>query len=79
MSERWKYQIRLGLFWSLFMILFIALSNEKSINEQINSKFFYLRIIGILIVGIFIMGYLSWLGQNPENNKWSNLFKKNKK
>jgi hypothetical protein len=79
MSERWKYQIRLGLFWSLFMMLFITLSNEKSINEQINSKFFFIRIIGIFIVGIFIMGYLSWIGQNPENNKWSNLFKKFKK
>lgn len=65
MSERWKYQIKIGLFWGIFMTLFNLLFElqEKSINTQLASTSFYLRAVVFTLVGIFFLGYINWKGK----------------
>ncbi len=62
MSERWKYQIKMGGFWGLFMVAFMTLFElqEKPFMEQISSHNFYLRAVVYLVVGIFGLGYFNW-------------------
>ena len=62
MSERWKYQLKMGGFWGIFMIIFMTLFEikEKSISEQLSSKDFYFRAISYLVLGIFVLGYFNW-------------------
>jgi hypothetical protein len=62
MSERWKYQIKTGGFWGLFMTVFMALYESKEIplQEQLTSSQFYFRLVFFLIMGIFILGYFTW-------------------
>lgn len=66
MSERWKYQIKNGGFWGLFMAIFMVLFDlkENSLYEQLDSFQFYFRLIGFLLVGIFILGYFTWKNKN---------------
>lgn len=62
MSERWKYQIKIGLFWGIFMSVFNLLFEirEHSIREQIAEPKFYFRAITFIVVGIFVLGYFNW-------------------
>lgn len=66
MSDRWKYQIKNGGFWGLFMAVFLVLFDlkEHSLYEQLNSFQFYFRLVGFLLVGIFILGYFTWKNKN---------------
>lgn len=62
MSERWKYQIKIGLSWGIFMTVFNMLFElqEYSIMEQIVKPSFYIRAIFMIAVGIFVLGYYNW-------------------
>lgn len=62
MSERWKYQIKTGGIWGLFMVVFNILFElkEKPFIEQISSLNFYLRAVVYIAVGIFVLGYYNW-------------------
>lgn len=62
MSERWKYQLKVGIFWGLFMIVLMTLMNwkEKPIMVQLVSPNFYIKLGAYLACGIFVMGYVSW-------------------
>jgi hypothetical protein len=62
MSERWKYQIKTGLFWGIFMSVFNVLFDlqEKSISTQLSTANFYLRAVVFILVGIFLLGYINW-------------------
>lgn len=62
MSERWKYQIKTGGFWGIFMTVFNVLFEikEKSLIEQLTSKTFYLKLVVYVLVGIFALGYFNW-------------------
>lgn len=62
MSERWKYQIKMGGFWGLFMVVFMTLFElqEKPFMEQITTYNFYLRAVVYIAVGIFVLGYFNW-------------------
>lgn len=62
MSERWNYQIKIGLFWGLFMSLFNVLFElqEKSLSVQFSTPNFYLKAIVFILVGIFFLGYVNW-------------------
>ncbi len=79
MSERWKFQLKTGLIWSIFMSVFMALSNDKSLKEQLNSSDLFVRSILIFLCGIFIMGYLTWKGQDDKYNSWGTFFKRKPK
>lgn len=62
MSERWKYQLKMGGFWGVFMMVFMTLFElqEKPFMEQITSYNFYLRAIFYIAFGIFVLGYFNW-------------------
>ena len=62
MSERWKYQIKTGLLWGVFMSVFNMLFEiqEYPIKEQIAKPNFYYRAIIFITVGVFILGYFNW-------------------
>jgi uncharacterized protein YacL len=79
MSERWKYQLKVGLIWGLLMTLMSTFLNDKTVTEEIKSVGIYLKFLLNFVVGTLVMGYLFWKGKNPKNNSWSTLFKSNKK
>lgn len=58
MSDRWKYQLKMGGFWGIFMTLFEL--KEKPFLEQLSSTNFYFRAIVYLVLGIFGLGYYNW-------------------
>jgi cell division protein FtsW (lipid II flippase) len=62
MSERWKYQLKMGGFWGVFMVVFMTLFElkEKSVSQQLSENNFYIRAISYIIIGIFVLGYFSW-------------------
>ena len=62
MRERWNYQLKMGGFWGIFMIIFMTLFElkEKPFLEQISSTNFYFRAIVYLLIGIFVLGYVNW-------------------
>jgi hypothetical protein len=62
MSERWKYQLKVGLPWGIFMsvvMIFFGV-NDRPFTEQIQSQFFYIQTVGFLLFGVFVLGYSSW-------------------
>ena len=62
MSERWKYQIKSGGFWGLFMTLFMTFFEHKEATfaEQFTHPKFYFRAVIYLVMGIFVLGYFNW-------------------
>ncbi len=62
MNERWKYQIKSGGIWGVFMSLFNVLFElrEKPFAEQINHSNFYIRSSSFILIGIFVLGYYNW-------------------
>lgn len=62
MNERWKYQLKVGLPWGVFMTVFMALFNmtEKPLVDLVQTGFFYFQMVGFLLFGIFVLGYSSW-------------------
>jgi hypothetical protein len=70
MSERWKYQIKMGGFWGIFMIIFMTLFEikEKPLMEQLSSTNFYIRAGIYLAVGIFGLGYYNWKQKMKSEN-----------
>lgn len=71
MTERWKYQLKTGGFWGVFMIVFTTLYalKEKPLATQINDSNFYFRAIVFLLFGIFALGYSSWKSKTKRENK----------
>lgn len=64
MSERWKYQIKLGLIWSFFINIIMTLvlfDWDKKVNfvEIFTTKYFF-RLLIFILTGVFIVGYSSW-------------------
>jgi cell division protein FtsW (lipid II flippase) len=62
MSERWKYQLKMGGFWGVFMVVFMTLLElkEKSVSQQLSDNNFYVRAVSYIVIGIFVLGYFSW-------------------
>ena len=62
MSERWKYQLKMGGFWGVFMVIFMTLFElkEKTVSQQLSETSFYIRSVSYLVIGIFVLGYFSW-------------------
>jgi hypothetical protein len=68
MSERWKYQIKTGAPWGVFMIAittFFGLK-ENPFMSQIADPNFYFRAVGFILFGIFALGYSSWKTKNKK-------------
>ena len=62
MSERWKYQLKMGGFWGVFMVVFMTLFElkEKTVSQQLSDNNFYVRAVSYIVIGIFVLGYFSW-------------------
>lgn len=62
MSERWKYQLKMGGFWGVFMVIFMTLFElqEKTISQQLADRNFYIRAVGYILIGVFVLGYFNW-------------------
>ncbi len=62
MSERWKYQLKMGGFWGVFMVIFMTLFElqEKTIPQQLADRNFYIRAVGYIVIGVFVLGYFNW-------------------
>ena len=62
MSERWKYQLKMGGFWGVFMVIFMTLFElkEKTVSQQLSENNFYIRAVSYIVIGIFVLGYFSW-------------------
>jgi len=62
MSERWQYQIKSGGFWGLFMTAFSVFFEikEKPFMTQLSNPNFYIRAVGYILIGIFVLGYFNW-------------------
>lgn len=70
MSERWKYQLKMGGFWGVFMVIFMTLFelSEKPFLEQISSTNFYVRAFLYITTGIFVLGYVNWKAKEKREN-----------
>ena len=62
MNERWKYQIKTGGIWGVFMTVFNVLFDIKEIpfSEQAATANFYIRAAAYTLIGIFVLGYFTW-------------------
>ena len=62
MSERWKYQIKSGGLWGIFMVLFMSFYElkEKPFSEQLANPNNYIRAFFYIVTGIFLLGYFNW-------------------
>ncbi len=78
MSERWKFQLRSGLIFGLVFTFMMSLMDEKSLEDQFSSTKFYIRILTNILVGVFVIGYFMWKGQDEKNNSWKTIFEKDK-
>ena len=70
MSERWKYQIKTGGIWGVFMTVFMILFEIKQIPllEQISKPEFYIRALAYIVIGIFALGYFTWKSKIKRQN-----------
>ena len=71
MNERWKYQIKMGGIWGVFMSVFIILFDIKTISiaEQLSTPSFYIRAVGYIVLGIFVLGYFTWKSKTKKQNR----------
>lgn len=69
MSERWKYQIKMGGIWGVFMTVFNVLFNIKEIpfSVQVATLNFYIRATTFILIGIFVLGYFTWKSKQKQN------------
>ncbi len=70
MSERWKYQIKTGGSWGIFMNAFMILFEIKQVPflEQVAKPEFYIRGILYILIGIFVLGYFTWKSKIKREN-----------
>jgi hypothetical protein len=71
MSERWKYQLKMGGFWGVFMTIFSSLFTlkEHSFSQQLSAPTFYIRMAVFLLLGIFGLGYFNWRAMQKQKQK----------
>ncbi len=71
MNDRWKYQVKTGLPWGIFMTVFMAIyqMKEKPLLIQLNEGQFYFRLVCFLLFGVFVLGYSSWKAMTKRETK----------
>lgn len=72
MNERWKYQLKTGGIWGVFMVVFstVFALEDKPLAIQLASTNFYLRGVIYIAIGVFILGYFNWKAKmKREQNK----------
>jgi hypothetical protein len=79
MSERWSFQIRKGIFFTILLVVTnkFLINNGKSFKEEIATIPFWLTFSLLLLFSIFIFGYLLWKQkQKGSELSWSDIFRK---
>ncbi|CAM3942163.1 hypothetical protein B0A58_09730 [Flavobacterium branchiophilum NBRC 15030 = ATCC 35035] len=71
MNERWKYQVKTGGIWGIFMIVFSTwyYTNTKPLALQLAEGGYYFRAVGYLVFGVFVLGYSSWTAKQRREGK----------
>jgi hypothetical protein len=71
MSERWKYQIKTGSFYGIFMTVAMTILQwqGRSIADELLSRKFFLNTLIYFMTGIFILGYFSWKAKLKKEGK----------
>ena len=62
MSPRWKFQIRNGLPFGIFMAIFMTgfdAALENSIQPFL-TRTFLIKLLVWMILGVFVVGYFNW-------------------
>lgn len=62
MSPRWKFQIRNGLPFGIFMAIFMTgfdAALENSIQPFLTRTFLF-KLLVWMILGVFVVGYFNW-------------------
>lgn len=62
MAPRWKYQLKWGTLWGVFMAVGIMTFTAWEAEDWslFWSKSFFIRLAVFLIVGIFLIAWLNW-------------------
>jgi hypothetical protein len=57
MNSRWKFQIKTGVIWGTIMCVIMTLFDlrENSFYDQISSFAYYLRYLGYILIGTFLL------------------------
>lgn len=71
MSERWKYQLKTGGIWGVFMVIVITFFDlkDKPIITQLSSWNFYVRGVIYIGIGIFVLGYFNWKAKQKRDSQ----------
>lgn len=74
MSERWKFQVKNGLFFGVLTTFFSTLFDfdNDSFLDTLLSKETIIRMVLFTLAGIFIVSYFSWK-KKVEQDKKGNL------
>lgn len=70
MNFCWKTAIRFGILWGVLMTVFSLMFDlqERTFDEITSSKYFWIKSVGYILVGIFPIGYFSYSGKEKSNN-----------
>ena len=73
MTEKLKYQIKIGLIWSFFCNLIITLGTfawDKKVNsEELFTPYYFFRFLIFVLIGVFIVGNSSWKSKIKTESK----------
>ena len=71
MNERWRYQIKTGSRFGILMALIFGFweSYTSSFEEAFLSLKFILKLVIFIVIGIFLIGYESWLNKLKKDKK----------
>jgi hypothetical protein len=53
-ERRWKYQIKMGGIWGVFMTVLYCLTSKTPFQRNCHSYFFLFKAIAYILVGIFV-------------------------
>nr|WP_314839622.1 hypothetical protein [uncultured Flavobacterium sp.] len=62
MSERWKYQLKIGSIWGISFSLTLQVFDllNMSFSQAFLSQRSLLRMLFFIVTGIFVVSYFSW-------------------
>lgn len=69
MSERWKHQLKMGIVFGLVAGFFTTLFElrDSSLTEQMEDWTIPIRFGVYILVGVFLLGYVSWKSNQKKN------------
>ncbi len=70
-SERWKYQIKIGLIWGICLSLFMSSLDFFYASFETSFLTFAVlkRTLIFIALGIFFVGYMRWKTKNRKTRR----------